>query len=89
MEPDQVDVVAFAVLRDLEEVQNPEESEFARELRCNVRKSDGLDRIHLDFALSHAVSPAPLTWGRIQIRMLQVISPATNSPAEPLCENHK
>ena len=58
MKPDQVDVVAFAVLRDLEQVQYSEKSGLPRQLMSDVRQPDRLDREDLDFAIIHTVSAA-------------------------------
>ena len=58
MKSDQVDVVAFAMLRDLEQVQYAEKSGFPCQLVSNVRQSNRLDREDLDFAVIHTVSAA-------------------------------
>ena len=49
--------------------------QLSRQLRCDVRKTDGLDRIHLDLALVHAVASADLDVRADPDRDAQAISP--------------
>ena len=58
MKSDQVDLLAPAVFRDLEQVQNSQESRCTRQLRRDVWKADLLNRVHFDLAFFHAVSAA-------------------------------
>lgn len=89
MEPDEVNVVASAVFRDLKEIQNAEESRLARQLRSDVGKSDGLDRIHLDLSLFHPVSLTRSDAGTHPDSHAAGDFPAPNSVAKALRENHK
>jgi hypothetical protein len=56
MKPYQIDLFPFSMLGDLEEIDNPEESRLTCQLRSDIRESNYLDRIHLDFTLIHAIS---------------------------------
>jgi hypothetical protein len=58
VKPNQVNIVPFAVLRNLEQVQYAEKPGFPRELMSDVRQPNRLDREDLDFAVVHAVSAA-------------------------------
>ena len=58
MEPDQVDVLAATVLRDLEEVDDTAKTRLSRQLRSDIRETDRHDRIHFDLTLVHAVAGA-------------------------------
>ena len=55
MEPNQIDVLAFTVLRDFEQVDETEESRLSRQCRSDVRKTYRLDRIHFDLTFFHLV----------------------------------
>jgi hypothetical protein len=46
------------MFRDLEKVQDTRESRLTRQLRSNIRKPYQLDRVHLDLAFLHAVTPS-------------------------------
>lgn len=56
MEADEVDVLAFAVLGNLEQVENAEEAGGAREFGSDVGKADGLDGVDLNVAVFHWVA---------------------------------
>lgn len=56
MEPDQIDIVASAVLGHLQEIENAQESRGACQLRRDVRKANRLDGIYDDRALLHPVA---------------------------------
>ena len=58
MEADEVNVVAAAVLGDLEQVEYAEEAGLASEFGRDVRQADGFDGIHLNVALVHRVASA-------------------------------
>ena len=58
MEPNQVDPFAFAVLRNLKQIDDTEETRLPRQLRGDIRKTDRLDRVNLDLAFFHWVSAA-------------------------------
>ena len=56
MEPDQIDILAFAVLRDLEKVDHAFETRLSRQLWSDVRETDRQDRIHLDLTFFDSVA---------------------------------
>jgi hypothetical protein len=62
------------VFRDFEQVQNAEESRLTRQFRSNIGKPCRLNRLESPPSSIRYLAPT-LTWGRVQIRTLQVISP--------------
>ena len=56
MEADQVDVVAFAVFCDFEQIDDAEKPRFACQLRRNVEEPDRFDGIDFDLAFLHRVA---------------------------------
>jgi hypothetical protein len=60
MEADQIYLLAFAVLRHLQQIQYTQESGRARQLWSNVRKPDRLDRVHFDLTFFHLISVSDL-----------------------------
>src|SRR5690348_9091853 len=60
MKSNQVDVLAPAVLRDFQQIDDAQKTRFARQLGSDVRKPDRRDRIHFDFAFIHRVPVAHL-----------------------------
>jgi hypothetical protein len=58
MEADEVDILAFTVPRDLQQIGEAGESGFSRESRRNLRKLDRLDGVDLDLAFVHTVTGA-------------------------------
>ena len=58
MEADEVDVLAFAVLGDFEQIEDAEEAGGAGELGSDVWKADGFDGVDFDVAFFHLVTLA-------------------------------
>src|SRR5262249_13216504 len=58
VEADQIDVLALAVLSDLQQVDDTEESGGARQLGRDIGKTDRRDRIDLNLAFFHWVARA-------------------------------
>lgn len=56
MEADKIDVVPFAMLGDLEQIENTEEAGLACDLRGDIGKPDRLDGVHLNLSLLHAIA---------------------------------
>jgi hypothetical protein len=56
VEADEVDVLAFAVFGDLEQVENAEEAGGACELGSDVGKADRFDGVNLDVAVFHWIA---------------------------------
>ena len=63
VEPNQVDILAFAVPRDLEQIVCAEVAGLARELRGDLRKLDGFHGVDFDLAFVHTVAGADLDVG--------------------------
>ena len=61
LKADEVDVFAFSVLRDLEQIEHAEETRSLRQRRGDIRKTDLLDGVHLDFTvLIEGIAPSNL-----------------------------
>ena len=58
MKSDQVDILASAVFRNLEQVDQTVEAGLTRELRGDIRKPDGLDGIDFNLAFVHRIAAA-------------------------------
>ena len=58
MEPNQIDIFAFAVLRDLKQIEHPQETRLSRQLWSDIRETYRRDRIYLDLTLFHAIPGA-------------------------------
>ena len=89
MEPDQIDILAFAVLRDLEKVDHAFETRLSRQLWSDVRETDRQDRIHLDLTFFHAIADAFLDAGIHPYSDAAGNFSATNSLAQTLGEDHE
>jgi hypothetical protein len=63
VEPNQIDILTFAVLCDLEQINDSKETRLARQLGSDIGKADGRDRIHLDRAFFHGVAAAYFDMG--------------------------
>lgn len=89
MEPDQINILALTVLRDLQEIDHTEETRLSRQLRGNVRKTDRLDGIHFDLSFFHRVSGAYSDmWTGPDPDTARDFS-APNSLPQPLGEHHQ
>jgi len=58
VEADQIDILAAAVLGDLEEIDDPVETRLSGQLWCDIRETNRHDRIHLNRTLFHAIADA-------------------------------
>ena len=58
MKSDQVDILASAVFRNLEQVDQTVEAGLTRELRGDIRKPNGLNGIDFDLAFVHRIAAA-------------------------------
>lgn len=86
---DQVDILTFAVLGDLEQVENAEEAGLAGYLRGDVGKANRVDRVDLDLSLFHAIA-RPYFYARLDPDADTAGDPpAANSFAKPLGEQHE
>jgi hypothetical protein len=88
VEADEVYLFAATVFGYFQQVEDAEESGFAREFGCDVRETDGLDGIDLDFAFFHAVASAFFDARSLPDSDAAGDVSATNAIAEPLCKHH-
>ena len=58
MKADQVDILALAVFRNLEQVDQTVEAGLTRELRGDIRKPNGLNGIDFNLAFVHRIAAA-------------------------------
>src|ERR1700730_16596944 len=58
VEPDQIDILPFTVLGNLEQINETQETGLARQLWSDVRKPNRRDRVHFDLTRVHAVPGA-------------------------------
>jgi len=58
VESNEINTVALPVLCDLEQIDQPEETRLSRQIWSNIRETDRLDRIDLDFTLFHPIPRA-------------------------------
>src|ERR1017187_5231012 len=89
MEADQVDILARAVLRHFQQVDDAEEARLARQLRRDIRIADGRDGIDLDFAFFHAVAIAGFHVRALPNAHAAGDFSAANSLAQALGEDHE
>ena len=88
MEADQVDILAFAVPRDLQQIGESKETGFSCEIRRNLRKLDRLNGVDLDLAFVHAVTgPNPYARKTPNANAADNLSP-TDSFAKTFGEDH-
>jgi hypothetical protein len=89
VESNQINILAFTVFRNLEQINYAKESRLARQRWSDIRKTDGLNRIHLDFTFFHSVPGACFdVRARPESDAAGDLS-ATNSFAKALFEHHR
>lgn len=89
MKPDKVDILAFPVLGDLQQIDDAQESRLARQCRGDIRKTDRLNGIHFDLTFFHTVPVAHYDVGaHPDSDTTGDVSP-TNSLAKSLGECHE
>ena len=89
MEPNQIDILAFTVLRDFKQIEDTQETRLSRQLWSDIRKTDWGDRIHLDLTLFHAVAGAHVDVGTRPYSDAARDVSAANSLAQALREDHE
>ena len=89
MEPNQIDIFAFTMLSDLEQIDDTKETRLARQLWSDIRKTDWRDRIHLDLAFFHAIPGAHFDVGTHPYSDTASDFSAANSFAKSLGEHHE
>src|ERR1700678_1378419 len=88
MEPNQVNILAFTVPGDLQQIGGAEKTRLSRQLRRDIGQFDLLDRIDLDLAFIHAVPGANLHAGTDPESNAAGNLSATDSFTKALCEHH-
>jgi len=88
MEMYQVDIFAFAVLRNLEQIDQTQEAGLARQLWSDIGKTDRLDRIHLDLAFFHPVPGADFDVRTHPDSDTASDFSSTHSVSQPFSEHH-
>ena len=88
MESNEIDILAFTVPGNLQQIDETEETRLARQLRGDIGKTDRLDRIDLNLAFFHAVPDAHFDMGARPDSNAASDFPAANSLAKPLGEHH-
>jgi len=88
VEPNQIDILAFTVLGNLEQIDETQETRLARQLGSDIGKTDGRDGIHLDLAFFHAVPGAHFDVRTHPYPDAASDFSAANSLAKPLGEHH-
>ena len=89
MEPDEIDVLAWTVLRNLEKIDQAEESGLSRQLRSDIQEADRLNGIHFDFAFYHPVSRTDFDVRTCPDSNAARNLPAPNSLSKTLRKNHE
>jgi hypothetical protein len=88
VEPNQINILPLTVLRDLEQIDETQETGFSRQLWSDVRKTNRLDGIHFDLAFVH---PVPGSHFHVRANPDSDAAgdfSATNSIAKTLSEYH-
>ena len=88
METNQINILPLTMLRDLEQVDETQETRFPRQLRSDVWKADRLDGIHFDLAFLHAVPGSHFHVRANPDSDAAGDFTATNSPAKTFGEHH-
>ena len=88
MEPDQVDILAAAVFRYCEQIEDTQKSRLAGQFGSDIRKPDSFDRVDLDFAFVHAVSSAHSDVGTNPDSNTARDLTAANALPKPLGKDH-
>jgi hypothetical protein len=88
MEPNQIDILAFTVLRDLEKIYDAQETGLSRQLWSDVQKTDRLNGIHFNLTFVHTVPGAHGDVGASPDSDAASDFSATNAIAKALAEDH-
>jgi hypothetical protein len=89
VEPNEIDILAFTVLRNLEQINEAQEARLPRQRRSNIGKTDRLNRIHFDLALFHSVAVAHFYVGTRPYSDTASDFSSTNSIAKSLGKHHE
>ena len=88
MESNQIDIFAFTVLRNLEQIDDTKETGLACQLWSDIQKTDRLDRIHFDLTFIHAVPGSHFDVGTHPDSDTASDFSTTNSLTKSLSEHH-
>ncbi len=89
MKSNQINILAFTVLGNLEQIDQAQETRLARQLRSNIWKPNGSYRIYFYLTLVHAVPAAHFDMGARPYSNAACNFAAANTVAEPLGEHHE
>ena len=89
MEANQIDIFASAVLGNLEQIDDAEETRLAREPWSDIRETDQLDRIHLDLTFFHSVTGTHFHVGTCPYADATSDFSTANALAKSLGEHHE
>jgi len=89
VEPNQINVLAFTVLGNLEQIDETQETRLARQLWSDIRKTDRRDRIHLDLTFLHPVPVTHFDVGTLPYSDTASDLSAAHSLAKTLGERHE
>jgi len=88
VKPNQIDILPFTVLRDLEQIDETQETRLSSQLWSDVRKTNRLDGIHFDLTFLHTVPAAHFDMGAGPDSDAASDFSATNSLPKTLGEDH-
>jgi hypothetical protein len=88
MEPDEVDILPRAVFRNLEKIDDAEETGLSRQTRSYIQETDRLNRIHFNFTFFHLVSVAGFDMSAFPDSNAARDFPTSHSLPKTLREDH-
>lgn len=89
MEPDEIDILAPAVLRNLQKIDKAQETGRSRQTGSNIQQADRLNRIYLDFPFFHLVSLAGFDMRALPDSNAARDFPAPDALPKPLRKDHR
>ena len=89
MKSNQVDILAFTVLGDFEQINQAQESRLARQRRGDIGKTDRRNGIHFDLTFLHTIPVAGDNMGPRPYSDTAGDFSSTNSIAKPLGKRHE
>ena len=88
MKANQINIVAFAVLGNLQQIEHAQKPRLARQLRSDIGIADRCDGLDLDFAITHPVAVAHRDVRAGPDAYAARDLPTHNSLAKPLDKDH-
>jgi hypothetical protein len=89
VEPNEIDIFAFAVLGNFQQIDETQEAGFTREFGGDIGETDRLDGIHLDLTFLHSVAGAHFDMRPRPDANAAGDFSAANSVAKPLGKHHE